>query len=282
MFGEPEDGWLLVPNLPKRFPDVPRRYRPLHETGLFRTLAEVRPTKDAVLAFAQEYGTLGMEEQVAEVGPFTGLSLRTWQHHIRVLKELIDLWDAVAKGRDEELQRFESLIYPLQYLSPDPKDHDEHWWKASRAWERNDRRGLALMFLEDTVTTWLHRSGVSASLISDPARQELDLYFTPINLWGVVWLQLAQAIAAKKQYYRCQNAKCRKPFEVSKGPLGKNKNRRFCSDPCRFQAYRDRKEQAQRLAADGVQPEEIARQLESTIKTVQGWLRAAPARNARR
>lgn len=47
-----------------------------------------------------------------------------------------------------------------------------------------------------------------------------------------------------------------------------------CSVACRQQAYRDRQLRAVALRAEGLPEKEIARQLNSDVKTVRGWLKA--------
>jgi DNA-binding NarL/FixJ family response regulator len=50
-------------------------------------------------------------------------------------------------------------------------------------------------------------------------------------------------------------------------------SRLFCSESCRARAYRERKEKAVQLAAEGKTPKEIAAELDSDVKTVKGWIK---------
>lgn len=49
-------------------------------------------------------------------------------------------------------------------------------------------------------------------------------------------------------------------------------NRTLCSNACKAKAHRQRREQALELAAKGLTPRQIAKQVGSQLSTVQKWL----------
>lgn len=97
------------------------------------------------------------------------------------------------------------------------------------------------------------------------------LEILPINLIGGLWLQLAETIAGRKKHRACKA--CGRWFEIS--PQMYRKSRVYCSEACKSQGYRERKELALRLADEGKTVKEIAAELGSDAKTVKGWLRLA-------
>src|SRR5262245_51298715 len=74
-----------------------RQYAPLEEfTGLFRTFAETEPTKEGVLAFANQFGPLGagplVEGMKDEVWASQGVVhdlLEDWQEEIPLMRKAI-------------------------------------------------------------------------------------------------------------------------------------------------------------------------------------------------
>ena len=97
------------------------------------------------------------------------------------------------------------------------------------------------------------------------------LQITPKNLLAAMWLQFAQAVTGDKEYRQCKQ--CGKPFEISLAPEGMRKSREYCTDPCRFKAYRERQGKARRLDSEGVAVKEIAKRLGSTTATIKKWIK---------
>src|SRR6266478_401813 len=109
----PERGRLLCavdafcPDWNGIFDRYQRSYWPFQEvTGLFLELAELPPTEPAVLEFANRYGMLKLEDPLTvatDFGPVVlhGESLEWWRGEIETLKNAVDLWHAMLKGKDE-------------------------------------------------------------------------------------------------------------------------------------------------------------------------------------
>jgi hypothetical protein len=93
------------------------------------------------------------------------------------------------------------------------------------------------------------------------------LRIVPQSLVSALWIQLAKAIEGDRKYRECDV--CGTWFEVSGD---RRADARFCSNACRFKAYRQRQDEARRLSAEGRSPKQIAKQLGSDVKTVNGWI----------
>jgi hypothetical protein len=108
----------------------------------------------------------------------------------------------------------------------------------------------------------------STTVVKSPDGLGITLAHSPRNLLALVWLQFARAIADGLEFGRCK--RCNRWFE---GPgRGRRFSRDFCGDSCRSAAYRDRRDRARRLAAEGVDAEVIAEQVGSDVETVRAWV----------
>jgi hypothetical protein len=105
-------------------------------------------------------------------------------------------------------------------------------------------------------------------VVWDATLGRLAFQVAPANLWCAVCLQFALAVDGDKRYQRCPV--CARWFELAPGV--NRANRLTCSSTCRTRAYRDRREAALRLHAEGSTPREIARQLGSDVPTVKKWI----------
>jgi len=110
-----DDHWLLTD---AQWPNYTRTLgvavTPLaDEPVLFRTFASLAPTPDAVLAFANQYGALGIESEDVEI-PIegralphltTGERLATWRREIWLMGHAVALWAAVKHADVVTLRR---------------------------------------------------------------------------------------------------------------------------------------------------------------------------------
>ena len=134
----------------------------------------------------------------------------------------------------------------------------------------------ALHYVQSTINQHLeNRTG--ARLLWDAKRARLDLYTSPVDLIGAVWLQFARAVERDSQFRQC--AECGIWFELAPGTARADKL--YCSTPCRTKAYRKRQAEAVRLHGEGRSLEDIARELDSDPDTVRGWIERKGARAAR-
>lgn len=119
------------------------------EPGLFRNFASVKPSRAAVLRFAEKHGTLALWErfQTNETEEALGDSMTSWWLEIRGMGEVLRVWDA-AKGRRPADHRFLREHFELKaHQIPDYVE----------AWYRPDQRLPAGCFrrLASSVPSWI-------------------------------------------------------------------------------------------------------------------------------
>lgn len=303
---KPEDDYFLTSGRPLGVSGEVTRYAPMRlYPALFRTFAEVEPTREGIQTFANRFGPLGIDEMIEVPIPpdgrhailgqregseekwtmSVGETRAAWFKEITAMRRAIELWDMV------QVRDARGLARRIYWMAPDavmytdkpggPAGPDEPGVAYAMAWIATDkihperlerfRHGElalpALSYVQEIVNKHLEER-VSPRLLWEQDRSRLGLYFVPGSLIGALWLQLAQAINGNKKYARCQE--CGTPFEVS--PETARTSKLFCSNACRSKAYRERIAEAQRLHAEGRGVEEIADILGSDVKTVEGWL----------
>jgi hypothetical protein len=125
----------------------------------------------------------------------------------------------------------------------------------------------ALHYVQSKINRHLeHRT--AARLLWDAKRARLELYTSPVDLIGAVWLQFARAVERDSRFRQC--AECGIWFELAPGTARADKL--YCSTPCRTKAYRKRQAEAVRLHGEGRSIDDIAGELESDPDTVRGWI----------
>jgi predicted nucleic acid-binding Zn ribbon protein len=135
-------------------------------------------------------------------------------------------------------------------------------------------RRAVLMYLQLCINQQLE-SHSCARVIYDPhpdraERDRIRLFVYPTSLLGAMWIQFARVCEGSATLRRCEN--CGKWFEVSLEDTGKRRSAKFCSDKCRVESYRDRKQRAISLHDQGMSLDDIAITLKTRPATVQGWL----------
>jgi hypothetical protein len=101
-----------------------------------------------------------------------------------------------------------------------------------------------------------------------------EVHAVPKNLFAALCLQFALALAGDKNYQRC--ASCGKWFELLPGV--NRADRQTCSQTCRTRLYRQRKERALALHAQGQTARAIARELDANLDAVTKWIAGGAAR----
>ena len=274
--------WWLVPELGGD------PYRPLHEElAAFRTFGDLLdPTRDNIASFVGKFGVLlhkhsllvpeGTIPQPSQFG------------------EPLLLWEAETRGMRHAVEVFDALDEPQilsERISFDPPTGDSHRALVYRRGEIVDdiasdqfRTSLLGYIVGQPQDVALRRAGqffvqqqinrrlekhAAPRLLFDPESDQLELRLMPTNLLGALWLQFARAVEASKAYRRCPV--CTQWFEVS--VEGKRRHSTYCSNRCRVQAYRDRRDEAVARAAAGESPHSIAKALGSELDTVLGWIK---------
>jgi endonuclease YncB( thermonuclease family) len=236
-------------------------YEPLVEhTGLFRTFADTRPTREGILEFANIYGNLGAEFDALD----TLDAMEQPLHSYSPWDERAEPYDEACRGLADQyrstdtLRRWQSQIAQMR--------------RCVEAWDRV-RRGQA----GDETVREIHRV-VNYVLDGDQFRVAFEatrrgsrmmLQVVPKSLLGALWAQFALSMAGDKEYRACPS--CHRWFELA--PETARTSRVYCREACRSRAYRARQERAVALAAEGWTAKEIAKDLESDVRIVQGWLR---------
>lgn len=251
-----------------------RVYRPFDSPGLFRTFAALDLSPQAILAFADRYGHLGIHTDIPE-----------------------DLCSPrEARRRDAPMPyAAQELGYPQPEVSEDNEQiqpEDEWWRDATFTYSLPEPLwywGKSIEAMQNCIRRWDEwRAGdtkakedllelVNSRLGPERVRlclrpvarspRVLQLGHVPENLDAALWTQLAAAIADNKEFRECPG--CHVWFELS--PQQYRVTRKYCSDACKSQAYRDRKLRAARMAKAGSTPREIAEMLHTTPTLVKQW-----------
>jgi hypothetical protein len=275
------------------------RYHPLRlYSGLFRAFAETDPSPEGIRGFANEYGLLGVDPAMLIILPQTrtsdqsavgtGESLDTWLEEICAMRQALSLWDMARIGDVKGLSRYIRWEGSKKVVYTSTSEQQPKAKRASHSWQLlADQESLPAMMERfrpgDLIQPALYRvqhvinahlkGRVSFQLLWENQRTQLGLYVVPHGLIGALWLQFSRAIDGNKEYRRCRE--CKTWFEVA--PDTARTNKRFCTDACRFKAYRKRQAEARRLYAKGASLEQIAQQLGTHAKTVQGWVAGTQA-----
>jgi hypothetical protein len=232
-------------------------YQPMDRSGLFRTFANVDPTKKGVLKFANKYGWLGINQTV-EFDAVDGSSVKyeklsSWVNDITLMRLMVDLWDSLD-NREYLWEHIEWKGYDSVYFNPDENAplpdtfslaydgliaSEEFTVGFDELFTPGDVLKPAHYYLMRTINKQLYDE-VMVSM-----RVDLQLCMLPKNLLGTLWLQFAQAVSGKKMDYQ-QCIYCGEYFEKAPG-VGR-KDKKYCSNACRVAAARKRREEASREA----------------------------------
>jgi hypothetical protein len=278
-----------------------RRYSPVKDhPALYRTFAAMPATPEAIIAFANSYGLLGLPVRYDVFEGDEGDSwfnrtvhaepLTMWRETITAMNAAVELWDLLRKVRTSPgrlrhvVRQWErhAEIFPLSVSTPiagTPAPQgglqagaDEAFARFEEHLERERWRSAGWTMLGLLIGGYL-QAHVALSVELRPREDGLDMVLAPRRLLGALWLQLGDAVTGKVQHRLCEAENCGRWFEVSTRQEGKRRNREFCSDACRVRMFRHRKAEARRLAAAGKPLKEIASSLGSTVATVRGWTR---------
>jgi len=271
---------------------------PHPEPALFRLFAEVNPTREGILAFANRYGNLGAEIELhlascdpdAGPGPARGTFLIVWQNQIADVQRLLAVWDLLQAGDREHLAQH------IEWTKGGPEGVAVHFNShgngrgpslgservreliASRKkspelleqWDVDDPVRPAWAYLQREINEHLYYTAaeISSYMAWDAKKNRPVLRLIAPSLLGAVWFQLADAVTYDRVFSSCRE--CQKWFAV--GPEVARSNRRFCSNACRSKAYRERQDRARQLHAAGKTFEEVAEALDSDVATVRRWI----------
>jgi hypothetical protein len=95
-----------------------------------------------------------------------------------------------------------------------------------------------------------------------------EVHAVPRNLFAALRLQFALDLARDKHYQQCVS--CGKWYELLPGVNRADKQ--TCSQTCRTRLYRQRKQRALALHAEGKTARAIARELDAKVDAVAKWI----------
>ena len=279
------DVWPSQPRVPISY----RTYEPLKRSALFKMLAGVDPTPAGILAFANEYGTLGDSAERVIVDGGSGYpprttssqSLSVWRREIVRMRHAVALWEAIKQGDSGFLSqhiqwdaphntaRMNGFTYTVSTIFTMTFTLPSGMPEIDAMLNLGDPIWPARLALREYVNYRLKELTLAPEIGWNYVHGKLHerIHFVPGDLVSALWLQLAKAIEGDLEYSQCDE--CGDWYEISGD---RRADARFCSDPCRFKAYRKRQKEALRLHAAGVPPKDIAKQLGSDAKTVKGWI----------
>jgi hypothetical protein len=216
------------------------------DSALFRTFAlDVEPTEQAVLGFANRHGSLGgsaTSRVVLRRGEHkvqgAGESLDAWKAEIRLMRRLVELWDA---AREKSLKALAAVIeWRLGGVRYVPASewiaHPEMSPDVLAAFRPGDLIAPALHYIQVQINKKLKAHGVCAQLQST-SEGGLATLLVPESLIAALWLQFARSVEGREQR-RCEN--CGEWFEIrgSTGTRGARSDKRFCTPSCKAAAHR--------------------------------------------
>jgi hypothetical protein len=217
--------------------------------------------------------------RAAGENPSDGLNATDWVEQINPLKVATSLWEAAS---DEDTDRIREWID----FSENVVRVDERsllWTVLKRldliieGIERSPEAdtaplvGAARSVARGIANCCLDQEGVRPHLDFSADPGQLLMTVVPKTLVGACWIQFIDWVEGKRTYRRCEQ--CRSWFAVSLDT--KRMDSIYCGDACRHKAYRLRRMEAWKLHQAGHKPGEIAKRLNSDLRTVRGWIRAA-------
>jgi hypothetical protein len=272
-----------------------RYYNPFEHTGLFRRFIDTPTTRADILAFATEFGHLGgsiaegIESPLdcdpdllnrAEIYWDGAEPLRSWAVEIEEMREAVSLWQSC---RESNMKALSGLIFwnddGVSYIGPQSQFFRcSYLLIASKGrfpepldnYHRGDVIGPAWSALTHIVNAKLQQHAATPQLLCTQRGSvpRLTHRLVPSSLISAMWTQVLLAMTGNKEYDQCQQ--CDRWFEVA---AERRKDAKFCSNACRFKAYRERQKQAKRLHGEGMPFKQIADRLNSDVETVKGWAR---------
>lgn len=265
--------------------NVDTRSVPLLDSALFLRVAATQPTMEEILDLADQYG------------PIFGDRIFCWKFEVRILRFMVELWQAVVAGRragfiaqhfkadtsgnvscpcreltDRGLQGlpFSQAFHGDTWrairrrhgrLRADPGDHSFFVGTPMNAAREFLHRAVGVFLADHGCTPKFHRRGST-----------YEIAFEPDHASSAIWLQFALAVAEDKQFRQCET--CGRSFELS--PDVNRTSRFHCTNACRVKAYRGRRAKAKRLHEQGKSIEQIVERIGSDAGTIKKWLATKP------
>lgn len=177
-----------------------RWYEPLKQfPDLFLEFAQLKPTEQQVLKFAQEYGWLGLREQFVFGGQngslVTGESLDAWSRQIALMHVAIEVWRLISSRQPDtgKLKRY--ISWESNGINCHSLDGN-HFWPVAlpedmhrepvRSWRTKDFAKAGRLFVIKSVNSGLLGRVTPHLLYSDMHEKS---HLIPVNLLGALWYE---------------------------------------------------------------------------------------------
>jgi hypothetical protein len=244
---------LVSPRLPGKEPLRPlrilqptvsgaklQRYSPLAD-DLYVQFARTALTDEAILAFANRYGLLGLPESqviVRESGAvLRGESTEQWRGEIGAMNYALERWrlaQTVKPGARKVLAQAERASPArVPARSADDLKQVEQGEEASWRWSEPV---LAFDDFLEAVNSALPKGAI---VLVKTKGLKARLRIVAHSLREVLWFQLAQAKSVDAVIRQCVNASCRKWIAATPGT--RSFRRKTCSNSCRSLVYQKNK-----------------------------------------
>lgn len=223
------------------------------EPSLFRRFAELPPTdKEGMLAFAKEFGLLGVSElSVVERSVVDQLVLAepfdAWVREVRAMKHAVDLFDAIQARDQKRLAQWITVTErAVKYRREDALGFT-HFTFTLPSRERGGSQppkitlfAVARGILQSRYVNDRLREYTSLLVVDAGRERQPRLRAVPANLLGALWLELARAYDGNIHYRRCEWSPCQKWIEITRTFDGHTKAARFCCDAHRVYDHKKR------------------------------------------
>lgn len=291
-----------------------RTFKPYDESsGLFRDVAVMEPSREAIRAFVLKHGPLTygglfvpvdlkrrlprprkgvslsllssaqdhprwfdavmLRHEWRQSGAVQGDSLSDWKTLIREMKTFVMVWDAIRQRRSKVLERQVHLSTQKGAESVTILDEAGIAVDGPRRFTDDDLSGLTLVQAAESCLTSVLAQRVSVG-------NSLTMYPPESRQRGrlaIVPRTLYDAIWLQFVLAFSGSKKYRACEVCGRNfeitPSIARKNRLLCGDACKTRAHRQRQQQAIALAQQGRTPSQIAEQVGSKIETVEGWIK---------
>src|SRR5262249_1519214 len=233
-------------------------YRP--DPALFRDFAWLEPTLEAVLRFANRYGTLC---QRLEYNTFA-----FWETGIPQMKQLVALCDAVTQSDWKQIPKaLEPFLANRCLEGSDDLRPIRDKLKRGENVSRNELANAAVMRLYQAIKPVQRFEGEG---YWNALSGRVALRIKHADLVGFMFYQLGHALIGGRRFRQCDV--CGKWSLLQPGV--NRKDRLTCSGYCRLKLYRQ-KVMAQELRRGGWSPKKIAKEIGVDIARVKNWLAQA-------
>jgi len=212
----------------------------------FRTFADVAPTAEGIRQFASRLGWLTAPQTYDAIEGYPDIRLgepvAMWADAIAHVRRWVEVWEAwraqdLGAMARAAVQAMGHLEVPDAEVTDDPADWDARLtaWRGTvppSDLRLSDAPGLLAMGISDKLR---RLDGViSSALREGPDGDGFVLEPRSRSLLAAIWVQFAHALVHNHTVRPC--ALCSVWMEV--GPGHYSKNRLFCSNRCKVEAYR--------------------------------------------